>query len=118
MTVPVWVEQNNGTFTATVPGVPSVRSENASREKAIDDVRLQLRAGAANGQLVMVDVDFVGVSGLAGTYSDDPTLQEICAEAYRLRDEQKAQAESETWDEIVEEIYRHRAELKAHEFPE
>ena len=89
MTVPVWVEQLNGTFTASVPGMPGVRSENASREKAIADVRHQLRTGFANGQLVMVDVDFVGVSGLAGTYADDPTLQEICAEAYRLRDEQK-----------------------------
>jgi hypothetical protein len=118
MTVPVWVEQNNGTFTATVPGVPGVRSETASREKAIDDVRQQLCTGAARGQLVMVDIDFVGVSGLAGTYSDDPALQEICAEAYRLRDEQKAQAEAETWDEIVEDIYRTRNELKAREFPD
>ena len=90
MTVPVWVEQLNGTFTASVPGVPRVHSENASREKAIDGVRQQLRTGLASGHLVMVDVDFVGVSGLAGTYADDPTLQEICAEAYRLRDEQKA----------------------------
>ena len=90
MTVPVWVEQLNGTFTASVPGVPGVRAENANREKAIDAVRQQLRTGVAGGQLVMVDIDFVGVSGLAGTYADDPTLQEICAEAYRLRDEQKA----------------------------
>ena len=39
MTVPVWVEQLNGTFTASVPGVPGVRAENANREKAIDSVR-------------------------------------------------------------------------------
>ena len=44
----------------------------------------------STGQIELVDVDFVGVSGLAGTYRDDPTILEICAEAYRLRDEEKA----------------------------
>jgi hypothetical protein len=27
-----------------------------------------------------------GVSGLAGKYRTDPTLREICTEAYRMRD--------------------------------
>ncbi len=90
MTVPVWLEQQNGSFTATVPGAPGVRADGATREAVVESVREQLRAGAASGQLVMVDIDFVGVSGLVGTFKDDPTLLDICAEAYRLRDEEKA----------------------------
>ena len=90
MTIPVWVEQQHGKFTASVPGVPGIHASGATRELAVADVRSQIRSGMTNGQIVMVDVDFVGVSGLAGTYQDDPSILEICAEAYRLRDEEKA----------------------------
>ena len=90
MTIPVWVEQQNGKFTASVPGVPGIQASGATREMAVAEARLQLRSSLSSGQIVLVDVDFVGVSGLAGSYQDDPTIMEICAEAYRLRDEEKA----------------------------
>src|SRR5437879_946854 len=90
MTIPVWVEQQNGKFTASVPGVPGICADGTTREQAVEAVRSQLRTGVTNGQLVLVDIDFVGVSGLAGKYKDDPTIVDICAEAYRLRDEEKA----------------------------
>ena len=90
MTIPVWVEQQNGKFTASVPGVPGIQASGATRDIAVADARSQLQTSLSIGQIVLVDVDFVGVSGLAGTYQDDPSILEICAEAYRLRDEEKA----------------------------
>lgn len=39
MTIPVWVEQTNGKFTASVPGVPGIRADGATRDQAVEDVR-------------------------------------------------------------------------------
>jgi hypothetical protein len=89
MTIPVWVEQNNGAYRATVPGVPEVHAEAATADQAVSAVTAQLRNRMTTGQLVFVDIGFVGISGLAGKYKDDPALREICAEAYRLRDEER-----------------------------
>ena len=41
------------------------------------------------GELTSVDIEPLGISDLAGTYRDDPTLREICEEAYRLRDAER-----------------------------
>jgi hypothetical protein len=90
MTIPVCVEQTNGKYSATVPSVPTVHADAPTQAQAIESVRSQLQSRVAAGQIVMVDLDFVGVSGLAGKYKDDPTLLDICAEAYRLREEEKA----------------------------
>ena len=90
MTIPVWVEQQNGKFTASVPGAPQLNASGATRDDVIESVRTQLRSCVSTGQIVLLDIDFVGVSGLAGTYKDDTTILDICDEAYRLRDEEKA----------------------------
>jgi hypothetical protein len=37
-------------------------------------------------ELTSVEIEPFGISDLAGTYRDDPTLRDICEEAYRLRD--------------------------------
>jgi predicted RNase H-like HicB family nuclease len=94
MTVPVWVEQNNGTFTASVPGMPQLRSTAATKDQAVAALVATLTDRQTRGELILVNLPPAA-----------PPLQ--CSEA-----------ESEAWDEIVEEIYRHRAELKAQEFPE
>lgn len=90
MTIPVWVEQRSGTFTASVPGAPGISVQGETRELAVAEARSRIRSGLANGQLVMVDVEFVGVSGLAGTEKDDPSILEIAIEAYRLRELEKS----------------------------
>ena len=90
MTVPVWVEQSNGKFTATVLGAPQVKAEGATKEQAVAAVTAQLRSAVAHGQVVFVDPGFVGISDLAGLFKDDPTLEDIVKEAYRERDAQKA----------------------------
>ena len=92
MTVPVWVEQSNGTFTASVLGAPQVSANGATKELAVAAVAAQLHTRMTAGEVVLVDVEnlgFVGISGLAGKYKDDPTLREICEEAYRLRDAER-----------------------------
>jgi hypothetical protein len=38
------------------------------------------------GELVMLDVRRRGLAGLFGKFRDDPTLREICEEAYQERD--------------------------------
>ena len=93
MTVPIGIVQHNGTFTATVLGAPQVTADGATKEQAVTAVTAQLHTRVAAGEVVLVDVEnlgFVGISGLAGKYKDDSTLREICEEAYRLRDAERA----------------------------
>ena len=93
MTVPVWVEQLNGTFTASVPGMPQLTTTADTKDKAVAALVATLADRQTRGELVLVNVP-------------PPSPRS------------SLEGESETWDEIVEEIYRHRAELKAQEFPE
>ena len=92
MTVPVCVEESNGVYTASVLGVPRVSAAGATRGEAVAAVAAQLRDRVTAGDVVLVDIAdpaLVGISGLAGKYKDDPTLREICEEAYRLRDAER-----------------------------
>ena len=43
-------------------------------------------------EFVTLEVSTQGVTDLAGTYSTDPTLRDICVEAYHLRDAERHQA--------------------------
>ena len=38
------------------------------------------------GELVNLEIGRKGLAGLFGKYRDDPTLQDICDEAYKERD--------------------------------
>lgn len=92
MSVPVWVEQKDGVFTASLLGSPQVSASGATQAQAVAAVTVLLRHRVTTGEVVLVDVDspgFVGISGLAGKFKDDPTLREICEEAYRLRDAER-----------------------------
>ena len=92
MTFPILVLQTNGKFTASVLGSPQVAAEGATKEQAVATVTAQLQSRMTAGEVVLVNIPdsgFVGISGLAGKYKDDPTLREICEEAYRLRDAER-----------------------------
>jgi hypothetical protein len=99
MSVPVWVEQQNGKFTATVLGAPDIRAEGATKDAAVAEVRARLAERSAAGELVFIEVEPMGVLALAGKYKDDPDWHAM-------------------WDQIKSEAYRYRDELKAQEFPE
>jgi hypothetical protein len=99
MTLPVWVEQRNGTFTASVLGAPGVCAVADSREKAVDAIRAEIESRLTTGELLLLDVKTQGMMSLAGRYAGDEQSREM-------------------WDELVAEIYRQRDEEKAREFPE
>lgn len=86
MIFPVLIETSNGQFTASLVGAPDVRVVEATRTQAIAELKEELRQRIELGELLTLEVDVAGVSDLAGKYSDDPTLREICTQAYEMRD--------------------------------
>jgi len=86
MTFPITIESQNGHFTAALLGAPQVKGAGATRDQAIEHLKATLAQLVENGDLIALDVTSGGVSSLAGRYADDPTLREICEEAYRSRD--------------------------------
>ena len=99
MTIPVWVEQQNGKFTASVPGVPELRASGETNEAAVAALQTVLSPHLSARELVLLDAEPLGVLALAGKFKDDPGWRE-------------------TWDEIAAEAYRYREELKDQEFTE
>lgn len=86
MTFAVLVEPTDDEFAASIAGVPGLRVTGASREAAIAALREKVSQSIERGELTTVEIDRNGLSSLFGKYADDPTLQEICDEAYRARD--------------------------------
>lgn len=97
MTVPVWVEQQNGTFTASVLGSPQLRADGNTKEEAVATLVSGLGERQTRGELVLVNLPTPAV----GPVHPPPSAEEI--EATR---------------EMVAEIYRERDEQKRREFPE
>lgn len=52
MTIPVWVEQQNGKFVASLLGAPAVTTSGETEEAAIAALESNLVARQATGQLV------------------------------------------------------------------
>jgi len=84
----VMIEPYDGQFAATLLGAPTIRAVGATR----DDALRALHTDLAQGEFVALEVSAQGVTDLAGTYSTDPTLRDVCAEAYRSRDAERHQA--------------------------
>ena len=85
MTFPVCVSPLNGAFTAVVLGAPEMKATGATRDAALETLRNELEQQISAGELVFLNVEPKGLLGLAGKYKDDPTLRDICDEAYRQR---------------------------------
>ena len=94
MTVPIWVEQSEGRFTATVLGAPQVKAEGLTREQAVAAVTAQLRNRVTAREVVLVNVP------------EPLPFREVSPE------------DAAAWRELGEEIYRERDAQKAAEFPE
>ena len=86
MTFPIVLEQAGELFTASLVGAPEVRGAGASRQAAVSEIQDELRKRIESGQLLSIDVASDNVWGLAGRFANDPTLRDICAEAYAARD--------------------------------
>lgn len=85
MTFPVLVHPANGQFEATLVGAPHVRATAATREQALAALETAIEERLDRGDLVALEVGRRGLAGLFGKYRDDPTLREICENAYRER---------------------------------
>ena len=86
MVFPVLIEHCDGEFAATLVGAPTMRVVGASRAEVLAALQADLTQRLARGELVALELTLTGVSGLTGKYRTDPTLREICSEAYSLRD--------------------------------
>jgi hypothetical protein len=86
MTFPVVVRPSNGQFEAPLVGAPNVSAMAATREEALAKLESAISKRLEQGELVMLEVRRRGLAGLFGKYGNDPTLREICQEAYSQRD--------------------------------
>ena len=86
MTYPVFVELYNGQYAAALVGAPTIRAIGATRAEALAALQADLAQRLTRGELVSLELPPSGVSGLAGKYRTDPTVCEVCTEAYRIRD--------------------------------
>jgi hypothetical protein len=97
MTIPVWVEQQNGRFSASVLGSPQLRATGGTKDEAVAALIAELNEKQRSGELVLVNL---------------PTPVPMAPRR------QLSEEEIEETREMVAEIYRERDEQKRREFPE
>ena len=95
MQVPVVIETLNGHCIASVVGAVDLRASASTRDEALRHLKAMIQDRASKGAFVMLEVAEPDIMDLFGKYKDDPTLQDICDEAYRLRDEERKALDSE-----------------------
>ena len=86
MTFPVVVHAAQGQFEAALVGEPGVRATAPTREEALAKLEAVISKRLDQGELVMLEVRRRGLAGLFGKFRDDPTLRDICEQAYQERD--------------------------------
>lgn len=86
MTFSVIVHPTAVQFEATLVGAPDVRATAATRTLALAALETLIEKRVQQGELVTLEIGRKGLAGLFGKYRDDPTLQDICDEAYKQRD--------------------------------
>src|SRR5712671_1575041 len=86
MTFRVIVHPTAGQFEAALVGAPDVSATAATREEALAKLESAISKRLEKGELVALEVRRRGLAGLFGTFRNDPTLREICEEAYKERD--------------------------------
>jgi predicted RNase H-like HicB family nuclease len=85
MTFPVLIHRLDGEFEATLAGAPDVRATADTREEALAKLESAISRRLEQGELVALEVRRRGLAGLFGRFHDDPTLREICEDAYKER---------------------------------
>ena len=86
MTFPIVVVPSEGQFTAALVGAPEVRVVGSTRGEAIAAIKAEITDRMGRGELVGLEISPAGIADLAGTYAADPSLRQICTDAYRERD--------------------------------
>jgi hypothetical protein len=85
-TSPATVHPSNGEFAAALVGAPEVRATAGTREAALTALESVITERLDQGELVALEIRRRGLTGLFGKYRDDPTLRDICEQAYENRD--------------------------------
>lgn len=94
MTFSVLIEAADGQFAASLVGVPNVRVVGSTHSQAIEALKAEVEQRIELGELVALEIDTAGISDLAGKYSADLTLRQICEDIYHRRGaEQKGSSE-------------------------
>jgi hypothetical protein len=91
MSFAIFVESVNGQFAASLIGAPNVRVVKPDRAQAIAGLKAEIQQRVTLGEFLSLEIDAVSVSNLAGKYGSDPTLREICDEAYQIRDAERTE---------------------------
>ncbi len=86
MNFSVLVHAAHGRFEATLVGAPDVRASAPTHAEALVALEAALEKRVEQGELVTLEIGRKGLAGLFSKYRDDPTLQDICDEAYKERD--------------------------------
>jgi nicotinamide riboside kinase len=86
MTIPVLVTALENRFEAVLAGTPEVRGAGVSRNDAIESLKAEHAQRTQRGELVWVDFEPSERHQVTGSFADDDTLPELCAEIYRQRD--------------------------------
>ncbi len=86
MTFSVIVHPSDGQFEATLVGAPDVRATGSTRIGSLAALEAVIEKRVEQGELVTLEIGRKGLAGLFGKYRDDPTLQDICDDAYIERD--------------------------------
>lgn len=88
----VSVRPENGRFVANLHGDTDIRGDGTTEDAAVVALEVELERRQRSGELRLIRFPKVAVTDLVGTYSGEEAevLREICAEAYRQRDEEKA----------------------------
>lgn len=90
MNVPILIESHEGQFAASLVGTSKVKAVEQSRSLAISSLRNKIHQSIKSGELLFLDIDATGLSNIVGKYESDPTLRDICNEAYKKRDEDRS----------------------------
>ncbi len=87
----VAVEQVNGHYVAESLNFPELRAEATTEDLAIAKVTVKVRERLRTRKIVRIDVTNGGPMACAGMFTGAAAeaMQEICDEAYRLRDAER-----------------------------
>lgn len=96
MSLPILIEAVNGKFSASLVGSSRVTVTESTKMQALASLKTMLAQRFQQGDLLFLELgEIVGVTGLAGKYANDPTLMDICDEAYQMRNAELADLEAE-----------------------
>ncbi len=91
MTFPILIEPYDGQFVASLLGAPKLRAVKPTRDKAISALETEIHQRIEKKELLSLEIGTCSISSMAGKYSSDSTLREICENALKIRDDEREQ---------------------------